>query len=399
MNNQIKHIIVSVLLILVTSQCVFNKEKAVSENLPWSQRMAETIMYDYEGVWQVGHKPGLSWTYTNGLVSDAFLALWEKTEEKKYYEYAKAYADTLIDEKGIIRTYKLTDYNIDKINSGKMLFTFYEETKDERYRIAMDTLRKQLAEHPRVSEGGFWHKKRYPHQMWLDGLYMGGPFYARYGMVFNEPEAIDDVINWFTLIEMKTRNEKNGLLYHAWDESREQRWANKKNGLVSHFWGRGIGWYAMALVDLLDYTGDHEREDEVIAIINRLAEAVLKVQDKESGCWYQVLDKPDGEGNYLEGSATAMFTYFLLKAVQKGYINDSYLEYANKAYKGMIANLIKVREDGGVVISPVCAVAGLGGNPYRDGSYEYYINEKKFDNDSKAVGPFILASLLYEDQL
>jgi unsaturated rhamnogalacturonyl hydrolase len=191
---------------------------------------------------------------------------------------------------------------------------------------------------------------------------------------------------------------KTGLLYHAWDESREQRWANKETGLASHFWGRGIGWYAMALVDLLDYTGVHEKEDEVIAIVNRLAEAVVKVQDKESGCWYQVLDKPDGEGNYLEGSVTAMFSYFLLKAVQKGYINDSYLKYAKKAYKGMIANLIRVREDGGVVISPVCAVAGLGGNPYRDGSYEYYINEKKFDNDSKAVGPFILASLLYEEQ-
>ncbi|MCK4921011.1 MAG: glycoside hydrolase family 88 protein, partial [Bacteroidales bacterium] len=193
------------------------------------------------------------------------------------------------------------------------------------------------------------------------------------------------------------RDPESGLLCHAWDESKEQQWADKTTGLSEHFWGRGMGWYGMELVDLLDYLDENSRKDEVIDIVKRFAEAIVKVQDEESGVWYQVLDQGTREGNYLEGSVSSMFTYFLLKATKKGYIDESYLEIAKIAYQGILDNLIIVREDGGVLLSPVCAVAGLGGNPYRDGSYEYYINEEKRDNDPKGVGPFIMASLLYEE--
>ena len=383
-----------------------NSEKSGKENksnqvvdstLQWSQRMAETIMIDYPEVWQMEEGKGLKWAYTKGLVCSAFLDLWKVTGNIAYFNYAKAYADTMIDEEGVIYKYQMDKYNIDNINPGKMLFDLYEETKDPRYEIALKTLREQLVNHPRTKAGGFWHKKRYPHQMWLDGLYMGAPFYARYGRDYGEPESIDEAMDWIILMEEKARDSKTGLLYHAWDESKEQRWANKETGLASQFWGRGMGWYAMALVDVLDFAPNHERKGEVNEIIERTAEAIIKVQDESSGVWYQVLDKPEGEGNYLEGSVSSMFAYFLLKAIKQGYLDNTYLSYAKKAYKGILKNLIKVREDGRLIIAPVCAGAGLGGDPYRDGSYDYYINEKKRDNDPKAVGPFIMASILYEE--
>lgn len=371
--------------------------KSTGKTESWSVKMGETIMKDFPEMWRMEEASKIKWTYTKGLMCDAYLALWKETGNQDYFSYAKAYADTLIDDEGVIYGYKMEDYNIDNVNPGKMLFTLFEESGDNRYEAVIQTLRKQLDNHPRTDAGGFWHKKRYPHQMWLDGLYMGSVFYAKYGTIYDEPESVLDAANWIILMEEKARDPESGLLYHAWDESKEQLWANKETGLSPHFWSRGMGWYAMALVDILDYLEENSRKDEVIAIAQRTAEAIIKVQDENTGVWYQVLDQGDREGNYLEGSGTAMFTYFLLKAVKKGYIDDSYLAHARKAYQGMLDHLILIREDGGIVISPVCAGAGLGGDPYRDGSYEYYINENKRDNDPKAVGPFILASILYEE--
>ncbi len=394
----------TVLVICCNSFLIFGQKAVVkgskylvNPTLPWSERMARTILYDFPGVWQMEGGKEVKWAYTKGLACSAFLELWKKTGNRTYFEYPKAYADTLISEKGIIRGYKMEDYNIDQINAGKMLFDLYAETRDQRYETALRTLRRQFDHHPRTKEGGLWHKKVYPHQMWLDGLYMGAPFYARYGKQYNEPQSIDDAMNWVILMEKKSRDPKTGLLYHAWDESKEQRWANKETGLSPHFWGRGMGWYAMALVDILDYSADHPKKEEIIQIIKRTAEAIVRVQDKKTGGWFQVLDLANRERNYIEGSGSAMFTYFLLKAVKKGYLDPSYLPVAKKAYQGFLAHLIKIGSDGRIVITPVCAGAGLGGNPYRDGSYEYYINEQKRDNDPKAVGPFIMASLFYEE--
>jgi len=369
----------------------------VADSLPWSQKMAETLMADYKELWHIENRNKPKWSYTHGLVSLAYLKLWEKTGDSRYFNYAKGYVDALIDENGIISGYKMDDFNIDKINSGKVLFIFYKETGDERYKKAMDTLREQLRNQPRTESGGFWHKKIYPHQMWLDGIYMGAPFYAQYGLEYNEPENFDDVAHQILLIEEKTRDNKTGLLYHGWDESKQQKWADPVTGCSPNFWGRAMGWYSMALVDVLDFIPeDHARRDEIIAVMQRLAEAMVKVQDEETGLWYQVLDQGEREGNYLEGSVSTMFSYSLLKAVKKGYIDKSYLENAFKAYEGIINNLIKTEKDGKIIITPVCAVAGLGGNPYRDGSYEYYINERRRDNDPKATGPFIMAGILYD---
>ncbi len=383
----------------VNKNATATQKDTFDPNISYAVLMGETLLHKYPDLWSMEGQKDPYWTYTNGLISKAMIDLWEHTGQKKYLDYAKAYVDALVDENGIIATYRKSDYNIDKINSGKVLFRLYDITAEERYKTAIDTLRAQLREQPRTKIGGFWHKKRYPHQMWLDGLYMGGPFYAQYAKEFNEPESFDEVSLWFTKMEKVARDPSTGLLYHGWDESREQAWANKETGQAQCFWGRAVGWYAMALVDVLDFLPeDYAGRDSFLDITNRLAEAVVKCQDPETGVWYQILNQGDREGNYLEGSVSSMLSYFLLKAINKGYIDKKiYLEPAKKAFEGTVANLLKVEADSSLIISPVCAVAGLGGNPYRSGTYEYYINEAQRDNDPKAVGPFIMAAIQYEN--
>ncbi|MFO7658014.1 MAG: glycoside hydrolase family 88 protein [Bacteroidales bacterium] len=387
---------------IIVSVCLFytgckSSNKQSIESKPWSQQMAESLIESYPNMWLMEDRDNPVWSYTYGLIGMSLQILSEETGDTKYFEYVRQYADTMIDNNGQIRSYDMQEYNIDHINPGRMVINLYEKTGDQKYKVAIDTLKKQLADHPRTSTGGFWHKKRYPHQMWLDGVYMGGPFMAEYAKLYNQPDMFDDIANWITAVEEKTRDSKTGLLYHAWDESREQQWADSLTGCSPHFWGRAMGWYAMALVDVLDYfPEDHPRQNEIVAVLNRLVEAVVKVQDENTGLWYQVLDQGTREGNYLEGSVSSMLAYTMLKSLRLGYIDEKYQDHAVKAYEGIINNLIKRDENGLIRITPVCAVAGLGGDPYRNGSYEYYINERKRDNDPKATGPFILASLEYE---
>jgi len=336
------------------------------------------------------------WEYSNGLVCSAFLKVWDKTKEERFYNYAKSYADSMILDDATILTYKKSDYNIDRVNPGKFLMELYKKTGESKYKMAVDTLRDQMRHHPRTSEGGFWHKKRYPHQMWLDGLYMGSPFLVQYAMEYNEPDLYDDVAHQVYLIDKYTWVEEKGLYFHGWDESREQKWSDPETGRSPHAWGRAMGWFAMALVDMLDFfPPDHPKRQDILVIHKKMADAIIKNQD-ESGLWWQVLDRAGDEGNYLEGSASSMFTYFLLKSANKAYLDDSYIISGKKGYEAIVEKLIKNNEDGTISLTQVCGVAGLGGNPYRDGSYDYYINEVIRDNDPKGVGPFIMASLEYE---
>ncbi|HEX8686411.1 MAG TPA: DUF4350 domain-containing protein, partial [Pyrinomonadaceae bacterium] len=289
--------------------------------------------------------------------------------------------------------YKPDEYNIDHVQSGRLLLTLYKVTGQEKYRKAAASLREQLRTHPRTTEGGFWHKKVYPSQMWLDGLYMGEPFYAEYAAAFGEPEAFDDIAKQFILMERHSRDEKTGLLYHGWDESRQQRWADKATGRSPHFWGRAMGWYAMALVDTLEYfPKDHPKRAELLAILGRLAAAVGKVQEPKSGLWWQVLDRGGAKGNYLEASASAMFVYALAKATRLGYLPESYFKVAQRGFAGLGRQFVEEAEGGGVNFTGTVSVAGLGGNPYRDGSYEYYLSEKVVTNDPKGVGAFLMAT-------
>jgi len=386
-----------IFLLLICSSCKSSKGDLPVVTEPWSIRMAESVMKRNPEPWRIDFRETPKWEYTQGLVLKAILDVWEVSREDRYFQYVLAYYDQFVNEDGSIELYNPEDYNIDRINPGKPLFRLYKETGNEKFKKAIFLLREQMKTHPRTSEGGFWHKKIYPYQMWLDGLYMAAPFLAEFAVTFDEPELLDDVANQFVWMENHARDEKTGLLYHGWDESRRQRWANPETGLSPNFWGRSMGWYAMGLADALDFfPPDHPRRPEIIAILSRLATAITNFQDKETGVWYQVVNQAGREGNYPESSATGMFVYSLAKAVNKGYIDEKFLKVAQKGYAGILEQFIETDAEGLVNIHKACSVAGLGGDPYRDGSYQYYISEPIRSNDPKAVGPFILASLEFE---
>jgi unsaturated rhamnogalacturonyl hydrolase len=359
----------------------------------YAQRFADSEMARFPQAYQLDHGKRPFFGYAQGVGCCAMLAMWHNTGERRYYDYVKQWADTLINDRGEIYLYSMESYNLDFVNSGKVLFDLYNETHDQRYRLAMDTLAKQLKNQPRTCDGGFWHKLIYQHQMWLDGLYMASPFLARYGAEFGHPELVDDAVKQFRLCHKHTYDEKTGLYHHAWDESRSQRWADPETGHSPNFWGRSIGWWFMALVDALDYIpADHDGRADMIGYIQGLAESLPKYQDAD-GLWYQVLDQPTREGNFPEASVTTQFMYAYAKAVNRGYIDKKYRKVAEKAFEGLKKKLIVENADGTLTLTRCCQVGGLGGNPYRDGSFEYYIGEKMRDNDAKATGPFIMGCL------
>lgn len=396
--NYLALIILTCVLLFANGKIIAQESSKIiiSKDLKWSERMALSVMKRAPIAWQVDNNEKTKWDYKIGLLMTSFEKLHKKTNNSVYADYIKGYAETVINSSGEILNYKLEDYNIDNINAGKMLFDLYSRTKDNRYLTALQTLRKQLETHPRTNSGGFWHKKIYPYQMWLDGLYMGAPFYAQYTATFDNGKDLDDVAKQFEQVHLHTIDKKTGLLFHAWDESKQMPWANKETGTSPNFWSRSIGWYMMALVDVLDYMPkEHSKRKELIGYLNEISTAVAKYQDT-SGLWFQVTDAGKKEGNYLEASGSEMFVYAFAKGVNKGYLPEKYKKLAVKGFDGIVKNLIKVDEDGEIHITQVCASAGLGGNPYRDGSYEYYIKEKiKIDN-SHGLGPFILAAVELE---
>lgn len=397
----------SIVLCVLLLACSTKKEAAEKEDdsssdttglngLDLAEQMASSEIARTPDAQYLDFREKPKWEYTNGLICTAMLKLWNVSKDSLYFNYAKAYADSMINEEGTIKTYKLSDYNIDRVNPGKFLIDLYQETEQQNYKLAIETLRQQMREHPRTSEGGFWHKKRYPSQMWLDGLYMGSPFLAKYALNFNEPSLFDDVAKQIYLIDKYAYDSISGLYYHGWDESKAQEWADKETGLSPNFWGRAMGWFAMALVDVLEYLPkDHPERPMIVSVANKLAEGILTYRDEKSGVWYQVVDKVDKEGNYLEASASSMFSYFLLKGSNMGIFDPSLAAEAKKSFKDVTDQFVKKNDDGSISLTSICGVAGLGGDPYRSGSYEYYINEPKRDNDPKGVGPYIMAALEY----
>ncbi len=377
-------------------QFVFNTAYAAK---PWSVRMAESEMTRFPKAYMIEKAKAPRWGYCHGLVCTALEGVWKESGDNRFYNYIKGYADTLIQSNGKILTYREEEYNIDNLNSGKILFALYNKSNDEKYKIAAETLRDQMRRHPRTSEGGFWHKKKYTNQIWLDGLYMASPFLAQYAAEYNEPALFDDVVNQILLVKKHHYDPKTGLFFHGWDENRTQKWANPVTGLSPGFWSRSIGWYAMSIVDVLDYLPkDHPKRNEIVGIADLLAQGLVKYQDKKSGLWYQVTDQGARKGNYFESSGSSMMVYFLFKAARMGYINKEYVKAANKGFKGITQKLIRKNSNGTITISNCCAVAGLGGNgdKYRDGSFSYYIGEPIIDNDPKSTGSFVLAALEYE---
>lgn len=373
--------------------------------LEWSQRLAESERARYGETLYFEGAPKARWDYTSGLLSGFMIDLAVTLGDDDLREYAEGIVGSFVAADGTIRTYKMSDYNIDMVTPGKVTLRLYERTGEERFKIASATIREQLRQHPRTSEGGFWHKQRYPHQMWLDGLYMAAPFYAAHGKMFGEPEAYDDVAKQIILMDKHAWIPEVQLHRHGWDEARVQSWADPGTGLSPHHWARAEGWYAMALVDSLDFIpGIHHDVESIVEILRRVAAGLEKWQDPATGVWWQVLDQPGREGNYLEATASSQFVYALAKAVNKGYLpRDRYEPVIRKAYAGIIEQFVRVNDEGLTDLTRCCAVAGLGytnsAGRARDGSFDYYISEPIIDNDPKGTGPFIGAGIQVQELL
>jgi unsaturated rhamnogalacturonyl hydrolase len=356
----------------------------------WAVRMAESVLHNYPpSAWK--------WHYEHGLFMKAVLDLGLATAESGYQQLVGKWLDHFISTDGKIHSYDKKDYSLDQINPGRLLFHYYSETKSICYRQAIELLHDQVYRQPRTASGGLWHKKIYPQQMWLDGLYMAEPFRVMYATTFDELAILDDVIHQFVLMEEHARDEQTGLLYHGWDESRKQKWANPETGCSPSFWGRGMGWFAMAAIDVLDYLPEsYPRRSNLVDILRRLSAALLHYQDPTTGLWWQVINRERSTGNYLEASVSAMLVYVFCKAVRRGFLEKDYLSAAGRAYRGLLEKKIKVDGQGRLTLEGTCGMAGLGGVPYRNGTFEYYISERTSPNDFKGVGPFILATLEME---
>jgi rhamnogalacturonyl hydrolase YesR len=374
------------------------------------QRTPKSYLLDFSS------KP--KWSYVMGIELEAILDTYLKYGNPRIWEYCKEYTDTMINAQGEIRGYQLKDYNLDNIRTGHFVARMYQQKPEQKNLIAMREMMKQLRQQPRTEEDGvFWHKAIYSYQVWLDGIFMGLPFYTMAApILLSAKEAgkvYDDVIQQVKTTYERTFDPQTGLNRHAWDETHEMFWADPQTGLSQHCWGRAQGWYTMALIELLDaLPTNYARRQEVVAILQQDLENVVKWQDKESGLWYQVMDAPNREGNYLEATCSSMFAYALLKAYRKGYVaNKAFQDAGIRAYRGILQHFIRVNDDETISLTHCCSVAGLGPglsekvkraapnvkeNRRRDGSYNYYLSEPVRDNDAKGAGPFIWASLEME---
>ncbi len=366
--------------------------------LPLSQRAANAAIERWPDGRFVPAGQKWAWNYELGTLLEGMDSVWLNTADARYFNYVKSSVDQFVEPDGSIPTRKVEEYQLDNILLGRQLLLLYGVTQEPRYAKAAELLYQQLVHQPRTPSGGFWHKQRYPNQMWLDGLYMAEPFYAEYAATFHHPEAFADITHQFVLMDRHARDPKTGLLYHGWDESKQQRWADKQTGLSSQFWARAMSWYMMALVDTLPYyPADDPGRKELITQLERDAAAVARYQDRASGLWYQVLDKGVEKGNYPESSASCMFVYAFAKGVRRGYLPARYLTNSDRGYRGILSQFIQTGPENDVSLTRTVKGAGLGGDPYRDGSYAYYISEKVGTNDPKGIGAFLMASTEMEN--
>lgn len=357
----------------------------------WSIRTAESIMQRSPMLHLCNGHNG-KWSYDYGVVLKGFEALWRRTGDSRYFRYIQQQMDVFVQDDGNIRGYTEKEYNIDHINNGKLLFLLHQETGEHKYRLAADLLRGQLERHPRTSEGAFWHKKIYPYQIWLDGLYMGAPFYLQYQLEYAGGQGLDDVTRQFILCERHTRDERTGLLYHAWDEKKVQPWCDPQTGLSPYFWGRSLGWFVMALVDVLEILPiDHADTPKLRDILIETLTALRRYQDPGSGVWYQIVDCGQRKGNYLEASASSMIVYAMSKGIRLGVLDPSWHEPLEQAFQGLIREFVLETKEGLINLNKNCQVAGLGGADKRDGTFAYYISEPIVTNDQKGLGAFLKA--------
>lgn len=357
-----------------------------------SAKLAVSVMREWPNgmVGTLAH-PG-NWGYEEGVLLDGMAAQWHATANGDDFRYLKAAVDKYVADDGTIKTYHADAHSLDEIELGRSVLLVYRVTQQERYYKAAKYIHDQLAEQPRTPSGGYWHKQIYPNQMWLDGAYMAEPFRAAYAATFQQPQEFDDIAKQLLLMDQHMRDVRTGLLRHGWDESKQMKWADPKTGLSPEAWGRSMGWYAMALVDVLDwFPADHPDRPELVRALNRAAKAIVAYQDKRSGLWWQVLDQGSRKGNFTEASASSMFVYALAKGVRMGYLPQADLAAARRGWSAVQATFVETKPDGTTSLKGTVKVGGLGGTPYRSGTFDYYIGEKTIVDDAKGVGAFLLA--------
>lgn len=371
---------------------------------PYSVRMIKSEMQRNPDATYLDGRNGVrKWNYTTGLELKSFMDAADRYDLPEVVAYVKEWADTMATEKGKVFGYKKSNYNVDHICPARIYFDLHDMygDQDKRYRRVTRMIREQIDSQPRTKSGEFWHKQIYPNQVWLDGFYMALPFYAEYTRRYAPKEQRDslfaDIVHQFVAGAENTYDPATGLFRHAWDESKSMFWCDPQTGLSAHAWGRATGWYAIALVEVLDYLPeDHPGYKTLIGQLNYFLEVLPKWADPKTGMWYQVLDCPERKGNYQEATCSIMFTYAFLKGLRKGYIDDSHADYIKGLYQKFIDRFIKENPDGTISMTDCCAVGGLGGKQMRKGDFDYYLSEPIIDNDCKGIGPFIWASLEWE---
>ncbi len=356
----------------------------------WHIRIADGLLHIFPLLNQ-------RWSYDYGVVWKGMAALYALTGDEKYFDYVRRGADSFLNADGTaIRDYFREEYNLDYINNGKLLLYLWQKTGERRYRTAAELLLDQVLHQPRTPEGGFWHKKIYENQMWLDGLYMCAPFYTECAKLFDHPEWVEDIARQFLLIREKTWHKPTGLALHAWDSARVQPWADKETGCSPHVWGRAVGWYACAVVDVLELLPEGAKEHQALAsLLNDLLAAVWRARDERTGVWLQVMDASDRPGNYAESSCSAQFIYATAKARRLGCCDLISAEDLRAAWKGAVDQFIEVYK-GDAIVCKCCQVAGLGNATERDGSFAYYMSEPIVCNDLKGSGAMLQAAVEME---
>ncbi len=345
-------------------------------------------LWNIESIRQ-GKKP--HWNYIDGCMITALICAGEITGEKKYTDFAEKFIDYYVNEDGSILGYSVEKYNLDDVNEGRVLFDLYKMTGKEKYKKAIFLLRSQLEKQPRTNTGNFWHKQIYPNQIWLDGLYMAQVFYVRFQKEFGGKDY-SDTVSQFKNVQKLMRDTEKGLYYHGTDCSKTAFWADKETGCSQNFWLRAMGWFCVALVDIIEYIDDENAKKELTAIFSEVIEGISKYADPETGMYYQVIDQGNREGNYLETSGSSMIAYAMMKGARLGVIDKKYAEMGKKTFDGICQKYLTVSDDGDLNLGGICLVAGLGpeDNRRRDGSYEYYISEPVVENDAKGVAPFVM---------
>jgi unsaturated rhamnogalacturonyl hydrolase len=352
-------------------------EKTALTPIGWAEKACEALMNKFEPE----QLPPDRFHYHQGVFLSGMEKVWQQTHKKVYFDYIKRWVDSQVQPDGSVKKFNRDE--LDDIQPGVLLFNLYKETGDERYKTALHTLVPLLKDWNVNEEGGFWHKGRYPNQMWLDGLYMAGPIATMFGKAFDAPEYFDMMTFQALLMHKHTHDEKTGLLFHGWDASKQTPWADPVTGRAPEFWGRAIGWYPVALLEMFEYMPeDHKDKAQLVEITKDLLIALTKFQDPATGLWYQVIDKTDRPDNWLENSCTALFVHAIAKAVRFGYLDESYMEYAWKGYQGVIDTL-KFDDNGFVRIGNICIGTGIG-------DYAHYIARPTSENDLHGAGGFLL---------